>query len=138
MFKVSAVFFKIYFWLLEVDYICIAINQYKITLHLKFPLIISLFLGFAVLYFSCAEGNKNSDSRARNPVDLWKQNCTICHGKDGSLAINGAKDLKLSDLSMESRELVIKKGKGLMIGFEDRLSDKEIKALAQYTLTFKE
>lgn len=67
---------------------------------------------------------------------LWKQNCALCHGNDGKLGINGAKDLGKSELSMELRTEVIKKGRGKMTGFEHALSEKQIEALAKYTFTF--
>ena len=56
---------------------------------------------------------------------------------DGQLGINGAKDLRLSELDVDSRALLIKTGKGLMASYDGRLSEQEIRALAEYTLIFK-
>ncbi len=93
------------------------------------------FLGIFVSFLSCGEtGKKNGDDAT---AALFKQNCAICHGKDGRLGVNGAKDLRLSELSLGPRVELIKKGKGKMIGFENTLTAEQIEALAKYTFTFK-
>ena len=89
----------------------------------------------SLTYFSCADGVKAGGDKAT--AKLFKQNCALCHGTDGRLGVNGAKDLRLSELALAPRIELIKKGKGKMIGFENTLSTKQIEALAKYTLTFK-
>lgn len=104
---------------------------------MKIHLFIASLLFFSIFYFSCDSSKKSSDSAEINVENLWKQNCSLCHGKDGTLGVNGAKDLRLSELPLDSRVMLIKTGKGLMTGFQGRLKEKEIEALAKYTLTFK-
>ena len=97
---------------------------------MKFVLI---FLAVFVIVLSCAE---------EKPVDLklgenvFKTNCVICHGQDGNLAINGAKDLGLSKLTVDERIIMISEGKNLMTPFRALLSEEKIKAVAHYSLKF--
>lgn len=68
---------------------------------------------------------------------VFRQNCTVCHGPDGKLGLNGAKDLSLSALPLEERINQITNGKNLMTPFSGILSPAEIKAVAEYTITLK-
>jgi cytochrome c6 len=70
-------------------------------------------------------------------VQRYKVMCELCHGDDGKKAYAGAKDLSLSTLSVAERVAIIKYGKGQMTPFENRLSDAEIHALAEYLDQFK-
>ena len=94
-----------------------------------------LLFGIFVSFLSCGESGKKDNNDAT--AALFKQNCAVCHGNDGRLGVNGAKDLRLSELSLAPRIELIKKGKGKMIGFENTLNEEQIKALAKYTFTFK-
>lgn len=98
-----------------------------------------IFIVFAVLtlvYVSCNGGSGKSDNTPET-ANLWKQNCSVCHGVDGQLGVNGAKDLRLSELDVPSRIAIITNGKGKMVGFGNSLSADQISSLAKYTLTFK-
>ena len=68
---------------------------------------------------------------------VFRKNCVICHGSDGSLGMNGAKDLRASTLSLDERLSIITEGKKLMTPFGAILSPEEIKAVAEHTLTLK-
>lgn len=68
---------------------------------------------------------------------VFRQNCVTCHGADGALGLNGAKNLSESMLSLEERINIITHGKKLMTPFGTLLSPQEIKAVAEYTQTFK-
>lgn len=103
----------------------------------KLPLLVVCLTLFSTLYFSCNSGEKNSKSGNDEVAKLWKQNCALCHGNDGRLGVNGAKDLRLSELSLGPRKEIITNGKGKMIGFENKLSKEQIEELAKYTFTFK-
>ena len=88
-----------------------------------------------MIILACAQTNKGSGK-----VDaerLWRQNCVLCHGIDGKLQVNGAKDLTLSQLSETERVTVITKGRNTMAAYESILSAEQIKALAKYTMSFK-
>lgn len=105
-------------------------------MNVKSTLVLLMLVLSSVFYFSCNNSQKSDDSN-KEVVALWKQNCALCHGMDGKLGVNGAKDLRLSELSLGPRKSIIKNGKGLMIPFGNKLSDKDIEALAKYTFTFK-
>ena len=68
---------------------------------------------------------------------IFRQYCVVCHGADGKLGLNGAKDLTASVLTMEERINVIANGRKLMTPFNEILSADEIKAVAEYTQTLK-
>jgi len=86
------------------------------------------------------EEKKPSKPVAQKPVakkidgkKIYKMNCVICHGADGKLGINGAKDITISELSEAEKVNLIKKGKGVMTAFESILSDEQIDAVVEYT-----
>jgi len=62
----------------------------------------------------------------------YKLFCTPCHGMDGKMAINGAKDLTKVKTSLEENVAQIYHGKGLMTPFKGVLKDAEIVAVANY------
>lgn len=68
---------------------------------------------------------------------VFRQKCVLCHGADGALGLNGAKNLGESTLSLEDRINIITNGKKLMAPFNTVLSPEEIKAAAEYTQTLK-
>ncbi len=68
---------------------------------------------------------------------VYKEKCVICHGADGKLGLNGAKDLTLSIKSDEEKIIQIKKGKGSMTAFEHLLTEDEIKAVVKHINKFK-
>jgi mono/diheme cytochrome c family protein len=74
---------------------------------------------------------------APDGMAVFRKNCVTCHGADGALGLNGAKDLGLSTLTLEERVNIITNGKKLMTPFGSILSPAEIQAVAAYTQTFK-
>jgi mono/diheme cytochrome c family protein len=66
---------------------------------------------------------------------IYKANCVACHGPKGDLGTAGAFNLKTSALSLEERIAVITNGRNTMTAFVSLLNKKEIKAVAQYTMT---
>lgn len=62
----------------------------------------------------------------------YKLFCTPCHGMDGKMAINGAKDLTKVRTSLEENVAQIYHGKGMMTPFKGVLKDAEIVAVANY------
>ena len=65
---------------------------------------------------------------------IFRQYCVTCHGADGKLGLNGAKDLSVSTLTLEERINVVTNGRKVMTPFNEVLSPEEIKAVAEYTL----
>jgi mono/diheme cytochrome c family protein len=63
---------------------------------------------------------------------IFEAKCALCHGTDGKLMLNGAKDLSVSKLTKAEAIEMIKAGKGLMPGFKDELNEQQLTALADY------
>lgn len=68
---------------------------------------------------------------------IYKKYCILCHGADGKLGINGAKDITISPLTLEERVALINTGKNLMTPFEGILTPDQMKAVASYTMNLK-
>lgn len=85
-----------------------------------------------------AEAQQHSGPNLRpDGLAVFRKNCVTCHGADGTLGLNGAKDLGQSTLNLEERVNIITNGKKLMTPFGSILSPEEIQAVAEYTQTFK-
>ena len=65
----------------------------------------------------------------------YKMFCAACHGFDGALGVNGAKDLSASKLAIEESVAQVYFGKGLMTPFKGLLKDHEIVAVSKYIET---
>jgi cytochrome c6 len=102
-------------------------------------------------FFSCGSESNSLSSRgaasarpaqigkpAPDGLTVFRKYCVTCHGADGKLGLNGAKDLTQSVLPLEGRVTVITQGRKLMTPFGEVLSAEEINAVAAYTLTLKQ
>jgi mono/diheme cytochrome c family protein len=89
---------------------------------------------FLIVSISCGESKKNHEDPIK---ETFKQYCALCHGIDGKMQLNGAKDLSLSILELEERIQIIREGKNTMTPFKGILKEDQIKALAEYTFQFK-
>ncbi|MCB0659033.1 MAG: cytochrome c [Saprospiraceae bacterium] len=69
---------------------------------------------------------------------LFTQYCAVCHGPDGKLGLNGAKDLTVSETTLEERIEQVTHGKNAMVPFENVLTKEQIEAVAKYTMTLKQ
>ncbi len=93
-----------------------------------------IFWVFAGLFWACqAQDSSVKRVNGKDPSSLFQTYCVNCHGRDGSLKINGAKDLRYSQLSLEERILVISEGRNVMTAFKSVLNNDQIRALAIYT-----
>ena len=77
----------------------------------------SLVLG--LLLVSCGQ---QTESGEENKIEvtgmqLYSENCVICHGNDGKAGISGASDLSISQLEEDSIQYYILKGKKSMPPF---------------------
>jgi mono/diheme cytochrome c family protein len=89
-------------------------------------------------FLACRSGDTPADTKAAvDGPKIFRQNCVVCHGADGKLQLNGAKDLSISVLPLEERINQVTNGKNLMTPFKGILSPEEIKAVAEYTLSLK-
>ncbi|NVO83489.1 c-type cytochrome [Hymenobacter terrestris] len=70
---------------------------------------------------------------------LFAQNCAICHGANGKLGANGARDLTKSNLNAAGRTYMVVNGSvsGVMPGFKGQLTDDQIAQVVAYSLTLK-
>ncbi|SES81034.1 c-type cytochrome [Hymenobacter actinosclerus] len=68
---------------------------------------------------------------------LFAQNCAICHGADGKLGVNGARDLTKSNLNATGRTYMVVNGLGVMPAFKGQLTDEQIAQVVAYSLTLK-
>jgi len=68
---------------------------------------------------------------------VFRKHCVVCHGADGKLGLNGAKDLTVSPRPKAARIEIITNGKNLMTPFGKILQPEEIEAVADYTLSLK-
>ncbi|WP_242926507.1 c-type cytochrome [Pontibacter vulgaris] len=78
-----------------------------------------------------------NETALANAQKVYVQQCATCHGEDGQKGANDAANLAASSLSMHDMKDVISKGRGLMPGFGEQLSEQDIDELAAYTLTLK-
>ena len=69
---------------------------------------------------------------------IFRTYCITCHGIDGRLELNGAKDLAISEVPLEERINQVTNGKGLMTPFKGILSDVQIQQVSEYTMSLKE
>lgn len=100
---------------------------------MKYYLIFSLVI-LSILIIACSENDSKKNNSGK---DIFKKNCVICHGIDGTLGLNGAKDLTKSTLSIDEKILQVTNGKGLMTPFKNILTETEIKQVVDYVQTMK-
>lgn len=97
----------------------------------------------AILFTSCGEETASPTTAASvtqqgpSAERIYQTMCALCHGPDGTKAYAGAEDLSESTLSMDERVAIIRYGKGTMVPFGERLSDEEIRSLAEYLETLR-
>lgn len=89
---------------------------------------------------ACGPGSQDSAPKqtTASGAQLFKQHCVLCHGSDGKLGLNGAKDLSISALSLEERVSIITNGKNLMTPFGKILSPEEVHAVASFSLSLNQ
>jgi len=94
-----------------------------------------IVLSFTLSILACGGNNSGNGAASVDGEAIYKKNCTVCHGIDGKLGLNGSKDLTVSQVTEAERIVQITKGKNTMTPFEGILSPEEIKAVAAYTMT---
>lgn len=93
-------------------------------------IIFSVFVLASLL--ACTGKNATLEGEA-----IYKKYCITCHGADGKLGLNGAKDMTVSILTEAERIQLVRKGKNTMTPFEGILSEDQIKAVVAYSMTLK-
>jgi mono/diheme cytochrome c family protein len=101
------------------------------------------FFLIACCWFACSESQSGSNNQAGSNNEIaegekiFKKYCILCHGVDGKLGLNGAKDITVSQLTFEERVVLITKGKNTMTPFEGILTPGQIRAAATYSMSLK-
>jgi mono/diheme cytochrome c family protein len=74
-----------------------------------------------------------------NGKALFERYCVGCHGGDGTLAMNGAKDLTVSALSKEEAIGIITNGSEnkAMMAYGNLLDEAQIVAIAEHVLSLR-
>lgn len=103
--------------------------------------LIVLSYGLAEMNKKAKTGPKVDTSTIMDPVVagklLYTNTCVNCHGADGKLGLSGAKDLSITQLTIEQQKAAIREGKNAMPGYKD-LSDEQIEDLIVYIATLKQ
>ena len=90
----------------------------------------------ALLVLACSSGDASVELGAESGISdgerIYRMNCTLCHGTDGKLGFNGAKDLTRSTLTKEEMITRVREGKGTMLPYKNMLSAKEIEAVVAH------
>jgi mono/diheme cytochrome c family protein/uncharacterized membrane protein SirB2 len=70
---------------------------------------------------------------------IFTQRCAPCHGADGRLGLNGARDLTKSNLTAPGRVYMVVNGSmsKKMPSFKEQLTDEQIQQVVAYSLTLK-
>lgn len=93
----------------------------------------------ALLLLACGSGttgdNGSMDDAPGSGRAVFNMNCSLCHGRDGKLGLNGAKDLTISALSKNEMVAIVRSGKGAMMPYKDVLTPKEVDAVVEYVRT---
>ena len=101
------------------------------------PFILILFMGLIISLPSFITETPEAESvvassKEHTPDELYKKHCRLCHGMDGKKMLSDAKDLSISELSLEDRIAIISDGSGSMSAYKDKMSIEEIAAVASY------
>lgn len=90
-----------------------------------------------ILLLSCGPASGDGQG-APDGHKLYKTYCVTCHGVNGGMQLNGARDLRASELGLEERISVITNGRNLMAAYKGIMTADEIRAVATYTMSLAE
>ncbi|MFN5218266.1 MAG: c-type cytochrome [Sphingomonadales bacterium] len=94
--------------------------------------------GLAEMHKKRPAVNKEETVAAISGEEIYKaNNCAVCHGADGKLMLNSAKDLTASTLSRAETEHQILNGKNAMPGYKNSLTPEQLKSLTDYVEGFR-
>ncbi|MEL6926428.1 MAG: cytochrome c, partial [Bacteroidota bacterium] len=91
------------------------------------------------------QSNKKKEKKEEGPSEavlaagktVFTTYCIVCHGADGKMGLNGAKDLTASELTRDEMITQVTKGKGAMAAYESILKPDEIEAVVDYVRSMK-
>lgn len=64
--------------------------------------------------------------------EIFEDKCSLCHGDNGKLGLNGAKDLSVTKLDHKGIADIIAQGKNGMASYKDVLTTAQIEAVTSY------
>jgi mono/diheme cytochrome c family protein len=97
--------------------------------------LLTIAFAFGALFMNCGSASPTNDrmeADRSSGQSLFNLNCALCHGRDGKLGLNGAKDLTVSMLTKEEMIATVEQGRGAMMPYRDILTSKEIDAVVTY------
>ncbi len=97
--------------------------------------IIGILAAISLYLWACS--SESSTKEELSGFEIYRERCMTCHGTDGRMGMNGAKELPSSPLSVEQRIDVVANGRNIMPAFKGMMSEAEIKAVVEYTMTLK-
>lgn len=90
------------------------------------------------LFFACnIKKEKTLKVEKTSGAQIYSDRCLVCHGADGKLGLNGAKNLSLSLITVDEIKMQVTNGKGAMTPFKNILTPEEIEAVAVYSLSLR-
>ncbi len=98
-------------------------------------------LSFFLIVVSFTLAYKSKAAKAGDKIvavdgkQIFEEKCTLCHGSDGKLGLNGAKDLTVSQMNHNDIITLIATGKNAMPAFNTTLSHEQMEAVAAYVET---
>jgi mono/diheme cytochrome c family protein len=89
-----------------------------------------------VLVLACGAASTDLVPGTGNGATIYATYCVLCHGKDGKLGLNGAKDLTRSPLTREEMIAVVTNGRNMMQPYKEVLTAAEIAAAVDHVRSF--
>lgn len=89
----------------------------------------------AAVVLACGSASAPPDDGAPKGAQLFKMHCELCHGANGKLGFNDAKDLTASTLGRAEMIAQVTNGKGKMMPYRNVLTAKEIETVVDYART---
>jgi len=89
-----------------------------------------------IVAFGMGEKTKSAKAGAKiaavNGKEIFNDKCILCHGDNGKLGLNGAKDLSVTPLNHAGIIETISNGKNAMAAYKGVLTPEQIDAVASY------
>jgi mono/diheme cytochrome c family protein len=102
---------------------------------------ILIIIGSPILLFFACGSNGMAEEEGHGPRDggaqLFSMHCSLCHGKDGGLGLNGARDLRRSMLTAAEMKAIVLNGKGVMMPYKNALTPAQIDAVVDHVRTLR-
>ncbi len=97
-------------------------------------------VGLVLLLLACSAAcGGTMEEKPRSPGEaIFRSQCVMCHGRTGDLNMGGAKDLTKSALTKWEMIAIVTNGKAGMIGYGERLSEKEVEEVVDHVRTLHE